>query len=97
MEKMCMLNMDDNMTLLVLSSWAMKTMSQDVSGGLSLTRPEPFVFLLSQQRVFPFVFILCSKEPFYMGSNPIREFVSIPCSTFSIAPPLLLILLYKGT
>ena len=82
-----MLGLDDNMTLLVLSSRAMKMMSQDVSGGSSLTRPKPFVFLLIQQRVFPFVFILYLKEPFYMGSKSIRDFVSLLCSSFSIAPP----------
>ena len=90
MEKMHMLDLDGSTKFLVVNSRAVKTMSQDASGGSFLTGLDHLSVYRLSNVSFPFVFIPCFKEPFCMGSNMEKEFISFPCSSFFSYSPLIL-------
>ena len=72
-----MLGLDGSMTVLVVKSQAVKMTSQEASSGSFLTGLDHLSICRVSNMSFPFVFILCLKEPFCMGSKLEKEFIYI--------------------
>ena len=72
---MCVLGLDGSMTFLVANSRAVKTTSQDASGGSFLTGLDHLSVCRVSNMSFPFVFVSCSKAPSCMGSKMQKEFI----------------------
>ena len=90
MEKMRVLGFNGSTTFLVVNSWAVKMTSQYASGGSFLTGLDHLSVCQVSNVSFPFVFVLCSKVPFCMGSKISKEFISFLAHLSSQLPPLLL-------
>ena len=72
-----MLGVDGSTKILVVNSQAVKMTSQDASGGSFLTGLDHLFVCRVSNVSFPFVFVLCLKAPFYMGSKLAKEFIYI--------------------
>ena len=77
MEQMRVLSLYGNTTFLVVNSRAVKMTSQNASGGSFLTGLDHLSVYQVNNVSFPFVFVLCSKAPFCMGSKLEKEFIYI--------------------
>ena len=77
MDKMRVLSLDGNTKFLVVNTWAVKTTSQDASGGSFFTGIDRLSICRVSNVSFPFVLIPCLKAPFCMGSKMAKEFIYI--------------------